>query len=109
MTFGGPTEERVIYSERFQSLSFDFRGKSVFVRYDRCEFVKCTLLIDQGTEQLAFTGCVFKDCNLDHLQPNDERGVYAMDNFFDRPLGERKAEFEARLALALAARKAHRD
>jgi len=29
-----------------------------------------------------------------------------MDNFFDRPLDERRAEFEIRLAQTLAARKA---
>jgi hypothetical protein len=109
MTFSGPTEERIIYSERFQSISFDFRGKITFVRYDRCEFVKCTLLIDHGTEQLAFTGCVFKDCNIDQLQGDQERGVYARDNFFDRPLDERRAEFEVGLARALAARKAKQE
>jgi hypothetical protein len=105
MTSDGPPEERVIYNERFQGVSLDFRGKSIFVRYDRCEFVKCTLLIDQETEQLAFTACVFKDCNIEKLQADEEHGLFAEDNFFDRPLVERKAEFEARLALALAARK----
>jgi hypothetical protein len=64
------------------------------------------LLIDHGTEQLAFTECVFKDCNLDKLEPDEERGLYVRDNFFDRPLAERRAEFENRLAQALAARKA---
>jgi hypothetical protein len=49
----GPTEERVIWRERFQAEYFDFRGKSLFTRFDCCEFVKCTLLIDHGTEQLA--------------------------------------------------------
>ena len=83
MTFGGPTEERVVYSERFQGVSFDFRGKSVFVRYDRCEFVKCTLLIDQGTEQLTFTACVFKDCNIDHL-PADARSRRVRERQFLR-------------------------
>jgi hypothetical protein len=48
-----PPKDRVIYRERFQSVNFDFRGKSVFARYYCCEFVKCTLLIDAGTEQLA--------------------------------------------------------
>jgi hypothetical protein len=100
-----PTEERVIYSERFQGMYFDFRGKSIFTRYDRCEFVKCTLLIDPATEQLAFTACVFKDCNIDQLQPDEERGLYVSDNFFDRPLDERRIEFEKRLAQTLAARK----
>jgi hypothetical protein len=37
---------------------------------------------------------------------SEERGLYVMDNFFDRPLNERRAEFEIRLAQALAARKA---
>ena len=102
----GPTEERVIYRERFQARHFDFRGESIFTRFDGCEFVKCTLLIDHGTEQLAFTECVFKDCNIDKLEQDEERGLYVRDNFFDRPLEERRAEFENRLAQALAARKA---
>jgi hypothetical protein len=50
-----PPEERVVYRERFQGAHLDFEGKSIFTRYDRCEFVKCTLLIDRATEQLAFT------------------------------------------------------
>ena len=106
MSPDGPTEERVIYRERFQAAYFDFRGKSIFTRYDRCEFVKCTLLVDHNTEQLAFTACVFKDCNIDRLEPDEARGLYVRDNFFDRPLDERRAEFENRLAQALAARKA---
>ena len=85
---------------------FDFRGKSIFTRYDRCEFVKCTLLIDQATEQLAFTACVFKDCNIDKLHHDEAHGFYARINFFDRPLKEQHAEFDARLAQALAARRA---
>jgi hypothetical protein len=68
--------------------------------------VECTLLIDRSTEQLAFTACVFKDCNIDKLEPDEARGLYVMDNFFDRPLDERRAEFEIKLAQALAARKA---
>jgi hypothetical protein len=98
-----PPEDRVIYCERFQAGSFDFRGKSFFTRYDHC--VKCTLLIDLASERLAFTGCVFKDCNIDQLQPNEERGLYVSDKFFDRPLEERRVEFENRLAQTLAARR----
>jgi hypothetical protein len=105
MNSDGPTEERVIWRERFQAQHFDFRGKSIFTRYDCCEFVKCTLLIDLGTEQLAFTECVFKDCNIDKLEQDERRGLYVRDNFFDRPLEERRVEFENRLAQALAARK----
>jgi hypothetical protein len=73
----GPTEERVIWNERFQ-----------------------------GEQQLAFTSCVFKDCNIDKLEPDEERGLYVKDNFFDRPLEERRAEFERRLVEVLGARKA---
>ena len=36
----------------------------------------------------------------------DVADSYVTDNFFDRPLEERRAEFENRLAQALAARKA---
>jgi hypothetical protein len=68
--------------------------------------VKCTLLIDHSTEQLAFTACVFKDCNIDKLEPDEARGFHVIDIFFDRPLDERRAEFEIKLAQALAARKA---
>jgi hypothetical protein len=87
----GPPEERVIYRQRFQAYQFDFRGKITFNRFDRCEFVKCTLLIDHGTEQLAFTKCVFKDCNIDNWNRMKSAGCMR-DNFFDRPLEERRAE-----------------
>jgi hypothetical protein len=43
-------EERVIYAERFQARTLDFRGRFAFVRYDECEFVKCEILIDDHTE-----------------------------------------------------------
>jgi hypothetical protein len=102
---GDPPEERVIYRERFQSIYFDFRGKSVFARYDCCEFVKCTLLIDATTEQLAFTSCAFKDCNIDQLRPDEKRGFLCGRQSFYRLLEERRLEFKKRLAQALAARK----
>jgi len=102
----GPAEERVIWNERFQGERFDFTGRIVFARFDACEFVKCTLLIDHETEQLAFTSCVFKDCNIDKLEPDEERGLYLKDSFIERPLEERRAEFEAKLAQTLADRKA---
>jgi hypothetical protein len=76
-------EERVIYRVRFQARHFDFRGKSIFTRFDDCEFVKCTLLIDHGTEHLAFTECVFKDCNIDKLEQDEKRGLYVRDSFFE--------------------------
>jgi hypothetical protein len=108
MISGAPIEERVVYLKRFQGIDFDFRGKIVFTRYDHCEFVKCTVLMDLDTAQLVFTNCVFKDCNIDGLQPDEARGIYAKDNFFDRPLEKQRAEFDARLAQALAARKAEK-
>ena len=103
----GPPEERVIWAQTFQSEYFDFRGKMSFARFDRCKFVNCTLLIDHETEQLAFTECVFKDCNIDKFEPDEARGLFVKDNFFDRPLEERRVEFESRLARVLAARKAN--
>jgi hypothetical protein len=106
VTADGFPEERVIWRERFQGQRFDFRGKSVFTRFDGCKFVKCILLIDHGTEQLAFTQCVFQECNIDRLEEDEKRCLYARDNFFDRPLVEKRAEFEIKLAQALAARKA---
>ena len=106
MNADDPPDERVIYRKRFQGVYFDFRGKSIFARYDCCEFVKCTLLVDFATEQLAFTTCMFQDCNIDQLQPDEKRGLFVTDCLFERPLSERRAEFEIRLAQALAARKA---
>ena len=104
----GPPEERVIWSKRFQSETFDFRGKVAFARFDRCEFVKCSLLVDEGTGQLAFTECVFKDCNIDELHSDEARGIYIKGNFFERPLEERRAAFEARFEQVLANRKEKR-
>ena len=104
--FDGPTEERVIWNEHFQGQHFDFRGKIIFTRFDCCEFVKCTLLIDHETEQLAFTQCAFKDCSIDGLEPDEARGLYVKDNIFERPLEEKQAEFDNKLFEALAARKA---
>lgn len=97
-------EERVIWRKRFHAENFDFRGKILFTRFDDCEFVKCELLFDQDTEQLAFTGCVFKDCNIDQLEQDEKRGLHGKDNFFDRPLEERRADFEKKLAQTRADR-----
>ena len=55
---------------------------------------------------MAFTQCVFQECNLDSLEEDEERGLNAKDNLFDRPLAEKRAEFDHKLAQALAARKA---
>jgi hypothetical protein len=92
MSADEPMKERVTWRERFQAQHFDFRGKINFARFDGCEFVKCTLLID--TEQLSFTRCIFKDCNIDKLEQDEERGLYARANFFDRPSEVRRMEFE---------------
>jgi hypothetical protein len=105
MSSGQPTEERIIWRTRFQAQIFDFRGKAVLTRFDCCEFVKCTLLVDHGTEQLAFTECAFKDCNVKRLPSDEERGLYVRNNVLHRPLEERQAEFENKLAQVLARRR----
>ena len=68
-------EERVVWSEVFYAETFDFRSRLNFCRYDDCTFVRCTLLFDDGTEQIAFSGCTFKDCNIDPLDADEARGI----------------------------------
>lgn len=101
-------EERVFWQEAFFSETFDFRGRTQFCRFDNCTFVKCVLLFDHATEQLAFTGCTFKDCNVDHIEENEARAIEARDNFFDRPIEVRRLDFEKRLAETLNARAVRR-
>lgn len=97
-------EERVYWRETFFAQTFDFTSRMLFWRFDACIFVDCTLLIDTATEQLTFSGCTFRDCNLNYIDTDEARGLIATDNLFDRPLSERKADFDARLANALRAR-----
>jgi len=97
-------EERVVWSEVFYAETFDFRTRLNFCRYNECTFVRCTLLIDHGTEQLAFTGCTFKDCNIDHIDADEARGIVSRDNTFDRPLEGRRKEFDDHLAAVLRKR-----
>jgi hypothetical protein len=103
-TLQGLIEERVFWDERFQGREMDFRGKSALTRFDCCTFVKCTIHIDDNTEHLAFTECVFQDCNIDRLPNDDARALFAQNNVFDQPLDQRRADFAARLNKALAAR-----
>lgn len=95
-------EERVVYRERLQGAILDFRGKNCFQRYDCCEFVKTTIFIDEATQSLAFTNCVFEDCNIDRLVSNEGRSLMARDNTFKAPIEQRRSDFEKRLADALA-------
>jgi hypothetical protein len=97
-------EERVVWSEVFYAETFDFRSRLNFCRYDECTFVRCTLLIDHATEQLAFTGCTFKDCNIDHMDNDAKLGIISKGNTFDRPLDEKRKEFDERLAAVLRKR-----
>ncbi len=97
-------EERVFWQEVFISEIFDFRGRVSFCRFDNCTFVKCTILIDCFTEQLAFTACTFKDCNIAELQGDESRALFSENNFFDRPIEDRRRDFEKRLSEALAGR-----
>lgn len=97
-------EERIVYSERFQARTLDFRGQLAFTRYDECEFVKCTILIDDQTENLAFTHCSFEDCNISELSPAPDRALLAEGNVFKLPIDVRKADLDERLSKALAAK-----
>lgn len=95
-------EERIIFAERFQARTLDFRGQFAFARYDECEFVKCTILIDDETENLAFTHCSFEDCNISELNPDADRAIVTGDNIFKLPIEDRKADFDRRLTEALS-------
>jgi hypothetical protein len=97
-------EERVTYKQRFQGTFLDFRARTCFQRYDCCEFVKATILIDETTQALAFTSCIFEDCNIDRLTSDEGRTLIARDNIFKAPIEQRRSEFEKRLADALAKR-----
>lgn len=97
-------EERVFWREKFFGEKFDFQSRIVFCRFDACLFVDCIFLFDGQTEQLAFTNCTFKDCNVESIEPDDVRALVLKDNFFDRPLKDRKADFDLRLAEALRGR-----
>jgi hypothetical protein len=77
-------EERVVWNETFYSETFDFRGRMSFCRYDECIFVKCTLLMDADTEQIAFTKCTFMDCNIDSIDADEARSVVSKENTFER-------------------------
>ncbi len=56
-----------IIKRRYQGSTLNALGRPVFLRYDFCEFVKCTILIDERTGKLAITNCIFEDCNIDRL------------------------------------------
>ena len=60
--------------------------------------------MDADTEQVAFTGCTFKDCNIDGIEADQTRGIVAKDNTFERPLTEQRKDFEERLAAVLSQR-----
>jgi hypothetical protein len=53
--------------------------------------------------KLRISECVFKDCNVDHLEQIEERGLYARNNFFEHPLQQMRAGLENKLAQALTA------
>ncbi|WP_425908221.1 hypothetical protein [Nitrobacter sp. TKz-YC02] len=97
-------EERVVWNTVFTAKTFDFRGRLNFCRFDECTFVKCTLLIDPDTEQIAFTNCTFQDCNVDGIEADEARGIASRSNTFERPLDEQRQDFEERLNAALSQR-----
>lgn len=100
-------EERVIYAEQFSGETFDFRSRVLFCRFDACLFVNCKILLDDFTQQLAFTRCTFEDCNIDQPMADEKRALIGRDNIFERPIAERKVDFERRLAQAWARRRAN--
>ena len=97
-------EEQVVWNEVFYAETFDFRGRLNFRRYDECIFVGCKLLMDAGTEQIAFTGCTFEDCDIDRIDTDETGGIVSKDNEFERPLDEQRKDFEERLAAVLSKR-----
>jgi hypothetical protein len=96
------SEERVVFQKRFQSATLDFSGRPIFARYDCCQFVKCNILIDDLTENLAFTASEFQDCNITDLHSDAQRNFIALNNVFKLPLELLQADFDKRLADALA-------
>ncbi|RYF38530.1 MAG: hypothetical protein EOO38_24625 [Cytophagaceae bacterium] len=96
-------EERVIYLKRFQGRTFDFRDQLLFARYDECEFVRCTILMDHTTGSLAFTNCSFEECNLTELKSIADQSLFASGNNFKLPIEVRKANLHNRLIEAITA------
>jgi len=94
-------EECVFWNETYYAETFDFRGRVNLRRYDECSFIKCTIFIDEGTEELAFTGCTFQNCNVDRIEQDEWRRIISKGNLFDRPLDEKRQEFDDQLAAAL--------
>jgi hypothetical protein len=97
-------EERVFWNEVFYAETFDFRDRLNFSRYDECIFVRCTLLLNDAVEQIAFTRCTFKDCNVDKIESDESRGIVSRDNTFDRPLEDQRKDFDERLEALLSKR-----
>lgn len=99
------SEEHVYWRETYYARTFDFRSRMLFWRFDACIFIDCALLIDESTEQLTFTGCTFKDCNVDRIDTDEIRGLLVKDSLFALPIAQRKADFDRRLSDALKARR----
>jgi hypothetical protein len=97
-------EERVLWNRVFVAETFDFRGRLNFCRFDECTFVKCTLLMDADTEQISFTGCTFKECNINAIEADEARSIASKDNTFERPLAEQRQDLAKRLNAALSQR-----
>ena len=53
----GVLEERIKWRQRYQAQQFDCRGNIVCARFDCCELVKCTLLLDRGTGKRLPNAC----------------------------------------------------
>lgn len=51
----GGSEGALSLRQSFYAETLEFRDRMNFCRDDECVFVKCTLLMDADTEQIAFT------------------------------------------------------
>jgi hypothetical protein len=60
--------------------------------------------MNEGTEQIAFTRCTFKDCNVDSIEPDGSRELVSRDNIFERPLEDQRKDFDERLEAFLSKR-----
>jgi hypothetical protein len=60
--------------------------------------------MNDATEQIAFTRCTFKDCNIDSIEPDESRGLVSRENIFEPPLEDQRKDFDERLEAFLSKR-----
>jgi hypothetical protein len=70
------------------------------VSFDGCEFIERNLPGDHGTAQPALPNACLKPATSTGWSRTPCARLYVRDNLFDRPLDQRRAEFEKRLTNA---------